>query len=180
MIAEPAIRAGLAGLRWPARIEIVRERPTVIVDVAHNVVSFRALRAVLDGVFARRRVALVIGLLGTKDLGGIARVIGPRAALVVATRAHDERALPASAVAEAFRPVAPEVHVVEDPVRAAQFAMAACGDHDVVCVTGSFHVAGPVRAHLVGAAVGERVGEPGHWPGWALGVPVAEGVERVP
>jgi dihydrofolate synthase/folylpolyglutamate synthase len=179
-ISEPAIRSGLGGLRWPARIEIVRDRPTVIVDVAHNVVSFRALRAVLDDVFARRRVTLVIGLLGTKDLGGIARVIGPRAALVVATRAHDERALPASSVAEVFRPVAPEVRVVEDPAEAAECAIAACGDHDVVCVTGSFHVAGPVRAHLLSAGASERVWAAGCAPAWPLAVPLAEGVERIP
>ncbi|MDQ7848834.1 MAG: Mur ligase family protein [Armatimonadota bacterium] len=147
-IPEGAVRAGLAGLRWPARIEIVRRHPLVVVDVAHNPVSFRALRAALDETFRGHRLVLVIGLLGNKDLVGIARIIGPRARCVVATRAEDPRTLPAAQVAEAFRPWVREVHVVDDPVDAARFAMRQAAVDDLVCVTGSFHVAGPVRAHL--------------------------------
>ncbi|MDR7551120.1 MAG: cyanophycin synthetase, partial [Armatimonadota bacterium] len=148
-LGEAAVRSGLAGLRWPARVEIVRHDPTVIVDVAHNAVSFRALRAVLDETFPGRRVMLVIGLLGNKDISRVARIIGPRAAAVVATRAHDGRALPAAEVAAAFRPLVPEVSVVDDPVEAADAALAAGGQGDVICIAGSFHVAGPVRTHLV-------------------------------
>jgi dihydrofolate synthase/folylpolyglutamate synthase len=144
-----AIRAGLAGLRWPARVEVVREAPVVIVDVAHNVVSFRALRRVLDEVFSGRRVHLVIGLLGSKDLAGIARIVAPRATTVWAVRADDPRALPPEAVAAAFRPHVADVRVADEPVAAVDAAMAAAGPADVVCATGSFHVAGPVRAHLV-------------------------------
>jgi dihydrofolate synthase/folylpolyglutamate synthase len=150
-IPEAAVRSGLAGLRWPARIEVIRERPTIIVDVAHNVVSFRALRAVLDDVFTGRWVTLVIGVLGSKDLAGIARTIGPRAAVVVATTAHDERALPAFRVAEAFHSPGADIHVVEDLVGAIEFALRASTPHDLICVAGSFHVAGPIRAHLLSA-----------------------------
>ncbi|MBI4278317.1 MAG: bifunctional folylpolyglutamate synthase/dihydrofolate synthase, partial [Armatimonadetes bacterium] len=148
-VAEAAVRSGLASLRWPARIEIVRHRPTVIVDVAHNPVSFRALRAALDETFPGQRVVLVIGLLGSRDLDGMARIIGPRAATVVATRAHDPRAQPASAVAAAFRPWCAAVEVVEDPVNAVEFALRTAAAGDLICVTGSFHVAGPVRDHLL-------------------------------
>jgi len=149
-VPEVAIRSGLANLRWPARIEIVRRHPTVVVDVAHNPVSFRALRATLDETFSQQRVLLVIGLLGSKDLAGIARIIGPRAGIVVATRAHDPRTLPAAAVAEAFRACVPEVYVVDDPVDAVELALREAGLDDLICVAGSFHVAGPVRAHLLG------------------------------
>ncbi len=149
LLSEEAVRAGLSTLRWPARIEVVREHPTVIVDVAHNPVSFQALRAALDDVFAGRRLILVIGMIGTKDLAGIARIIAPRAAVVIATRPHDTRALPPDQVAQAVRPWVSEVHIVEDPVAAVEQALTAAGPDDVVCATGSFHVAGPVRAHLV-------------------------------
>ncbi len=149
-VGEAAVRAGLVGLRWPARVEVVRDEPVVIVDVAHNVVSFRALRRVLDDVFPGRRVHLVIGLLGSKDLAGIARVIAPRTATVWAVRADDPRALSPEVVAAAFRSQVGDVRVVDDPVAATGAAIAVAGPQDVVCVAGSFHVAGPVREHLVG------------------------------
>ncbi len=147
-VSVAAIRSGLAGLHWPARIEIVRRHPLVIVDVAHNPVSFRALRAVLDETFRGRRLLLVIGLLGSKDLEGIARIMGPRAAVLVATRAEDPRALSAADVADAFRPWVPEVHEIDDPVDAVRFALRQTVVDDIICAAGSFHVAGPVRAHL--------------------------------
>lgn len=151
-VPEEAVRAGLAGLRWPARIEVVRDCcPTLIVDVAHNAVSFQALRNVLDEVFPGRRIALVIGVLGNKDLAGIARIIAPRASVVIATRADDDRALPPADVAIAFCPGVADIRIVEDPVEALERALDAVSPEDLVCVTGSFHVAGPVLAHLAAA-----------------------------
>lgn len=158
-VPEAAVRAGLAGLRWPGRVEVVRHYPPVIVDVAHNPVSFRALRAVLDETFLGRRVVLVIGVLGSKDLEAMARIIAPRTAAVVATRAHDERALAPDAVAAAFRPWVADVRVVADPVAAVEDALASSGPDDLICVTGSFHVAGPVRAHLVATPLAVPVGD---------------------
>ena len=38
-IPEAAVRRGLAEVRWPARVEVVARRPTVVLDAAHNVAS---------------------------------------------------------------------------------------------------------------------------------------------
>jgi hypothetical protein len=43
---------------------------------------------------------------------------------------------------------------VDDPVDAIERALAMSGHEDLICVTGSFHVAGAIRTHLVPAAVG--------------------------
>jgi len=152
-IRETAVRSALAGLQWPARIEVVRSHPTVIVDVAHNTVSFQALRAALDETFPGRRLVLVLGILGDKDLAGIARIIAPRAAILIATRPHDARAVPPEQVAIAAQPWVSTVLVVDDPVDAIKKALGLAGRDDVVCATGSFHVAGPVRAYLFAASV---------------------------
>ncbi len=42
-IPELAIRRGLSQVRWPARVEVVARRPTVIIDAAHNAASVAAL-----------------------------------------------------------------------------------------------------------------------------------------
>ena len=47
-ISPVAIRAGLAELTLPARIEILSRQPTVLLDVAHNVASAQALVDVSD------------------------------------------------------------------------------------------------------------------------------------
>ncbi|MDR5676144.1 MAG: Mur ligase family protein, partial [Armatimonadota bacterium] len=57
------VREGLARVRWPARQELVGQRPWVLVDVAHNPASMRALRATLEELFPDRRVVLVLGMV---------------------------------------------------------------------------------------------------------------------
>jgi dihydrofolate synthase/folylpolyglutamate synthase len=47
-IPETAIATGLRTVRWPARMEVVRTQPTVILDTAHNVPSVEALVRTLD------------------------------------------------------------------------------------------------------------------------------------
>ncbi len=157
-LSEVAVRTALAGLRWPARIEVIRKDPTVIVDVAHNSVSFRALRAALHETFGQRRLILVLGVVENKDLAAIARIIAPHAASVIATRPHHARPAPPEAVAAAVRPWVPAVSIVDDPVDAIERALEGAGPHDVICATGSFHVAGPIRAHLVPDAARAEAG----------------------
>ncbi|MGH2403443.1 MAG: bifunctional folylpolyglutamate synthase/dihydrofolate synthase, partial [bacterium] len=147
-LSEAAVRTGLSALRWPGRIEVVRTNPTVIVDVAHNTVSFQALRAVLDETFEGRRLILILGVVENKDLAGIARIIAPRAAAVIATRPHHARPVPPESVAGAVRPWVRAVSIVEEPVDAIEHALATAGPDDLICAAGSFHVAGPIRAHL--------------------------------
>jgi hypothetical protein len=50
------------------------------------------------------------------------------------------------------------VHIDEEPVDAIEHALALAGPEDLICATGSFHVAGPIRAHLT-AASSDRAGQ---------------------
>ncbi len=144
-----AVRQGLAGLRWPGRVEVVREHPTVIVDVAHNVASLQALRDTLLEVWPGRRLILVFGMVATHDHEGPAAVIAPLADLVIVTRPEHVHPLPPAVLAEAVRPYAAQVEVAEDRAAALAGALAAASPADVVCVTGSFYLAGAARAPLL-------------------------------
>ena len=66
-IPEAAIRRGLAEARCPARIEVVSQQPTVVLDVAHNVASIEALVHVLAERFPAGRRVLVFASSRDKD-----------------------------------------------------------------------------------------------------------------
>jgi dihydrofolate synthase/folylpolyglutamate synthase len=53
VIPEEALRRGLATARWPGRFEVLRLRPAVVVDSAHNADSAQKLRAALADWFPR-------------------------------------------------------------------------------------------------------------------------------
>jgi dihydrofolate synthase/folylpolyglutamate synthase len=70
-IPEAAVRRGLAEVRWPARVEVVARRPTVVLDAAHNAASVAALMEVLAESFVARRRWLIFATTQEKDLRGM-------------------------------------------------------------------------------------------------------------
>ena len=86
------VERGLASVRWPGRLEVVSERPLVVVDGAHNGDSARKLAAALQEEFLYRRLILVLGTSTDKDVEGIIAALGPIADLAIATRSRHPRA----------------------------------------------------------------------------------------
>ncbi|HEV8352773.1 MAG TPA: folylpolyglutamate synthase/dihydrofolate synthase family protein [bacterium] len=147
--SEEAVRVGLAALRWPARVEVIRERPAVVLDVAHNPASIAALRHTLEALFPRRRFILVFGMVATHDHRASTSLIAPLADTVIATTPQHVRPLPAAALAEEAARYAPAVEVIPDRFAAVDRALALAGSDDVVVITGSFFLVGDVREHLI-------------------------------
>src|SRR6266581_4281448 len=62
-IPDEAIRNGIASARWPARLDLIRETPSILVDGAHNRPAAEALAASMRELFPGRKVLLVVGIL---------------------------------------------------------------------------------------------------------------------
>jgi dihydrofolate synthase/folylpolyglutamate synthase len=138
-------REGLAAVRWRARIETVATRPTVIVDGAHNAASARALLETLASEFTFRRLLFVLGIAADKDVDGILRELAPKASLIVCTRSQSPRACPPAELVERLRAFGNvEAVACENAPAALALARQRAEPDDLVCVTGSFYVAGEV------------------------------------
>jgi dihydrofolate synthase/folylpolyglutamate synthase len=144
---EPAIRAGLAGARWPGRFQILRRDPVVILDGAHNPAGARALAASLRAYFPGRPVTFVIGILADKDAGGILAALVPLAARIVLTASGNPRAV-APQTLRALLPAGAAgvpVDVVPGPASALARATDLAGT-GIVCVAGSLSLIGNLLA----------------------------------
>ncbi len=142
---EDAIRRGLRGVRWPARVQVVRRAPWVIVDGAHNADSFARLFAGLRRHFTFERQILVFGLLKDKDLDGIAReIIQANVDAVVATAAVNPRARAPDDLAAALMGLAPHLPVTTRAHSgdALAEALSLASARDLVCVAGNLYLAG--------------------------------------
>ncbi len=147
-LAPGAVRDGLAALRWPARIEVLQEHPTVLVDVAHNPASIGALRQVLEALFHGRRIVLVFGMVATHDHRASTSLIAPLAEIAIVTTPQHVRPLPTPVLAEEVRRYVARVEVLEDRNAAVDRALGLAGPEDVVVITGSFFLVGDVRERL--------------------------------
>ncbi|MBM4030525.1 MAG: bifunctional folylpolyglutamate synthase/dihydrofolate synthase [Planctomycetes bacterium] len=153
-LSPAAAREGLASVSLRARIESIAERPRVIVDGAHNQDSARTLMATLAGEFAFRRLLFVIGMAADKDVDAFLRTVLEEAALVVFTKSQNPRAaLPDDLARRARALCSAEVLTCEKPGDALALARSRAEPDDLVCVTGSFYIAGEVLDALRGHAI---------------------------
>ena len=151
-VSEPAIRAGLVGVSWPGRFEVVRSAPIVVVDGAHNVDSFERLAQTLtDEYGGRRRLTLILGIARDKDVEQMVRIVAPLASRIIATASrHPRAASPERIVAavQTLQPPLPEVVVAADVAHALDMAFESADDDDVICASGSLYVVAEAREAL--------------------------------
>ncbi len=160
-IPEAAIRRGLAEVAWPARVEVVARRPTVVLDAAHNVASIAALVEVLDESFSANRRLLVFATTQEKDHHGmLQRLLGHFDHVIFTRYSKNPRSVPPQELLELAREVSP-LPLGEGPgVRAAQMEIAAtpaeawdavrrmATPNDLICITGSFFLASEMRPEI--------------------------------
>lgn len=150
-----AVRAAFASVRSPGRLEPVEggpDRPTVLLDAAHNPAGAQALAGALGTEFRFTRLVGVIGVLEGKDARGILEGLQPALHEVVVTtnsspRAMDPDTLGALA-AEVFgsERVSVEPSLAEAVEQAREIAEEAGGSGVGVVVTGSVVTVGEARA----------------------------------
>jgi len=148
-VGGAAVRAGLAAVRWPGRVELVGTRPYTIVDAGHNPASMMALRETLLELLGGRRLVLLFGMLATKDYRTVTALIAPLADRVVTTRPDNPHALSAAELAEEVRRHTPNALAIEDRDLALAEARRLTGPDDVLVVTGSFYLVGELRERLL-------------------------------
>jgi dihydrofolate synthase/folylpolyglutamate synthase len=154
-IDDAALTAGLAGARWPGRMEIVDGAPPIVLDGAHNGDSAHKLSESLDQLFPGRRRVLVLGVTHGHSFEHIKAELLPTAGALVLTRSRHPRALTdLEALAARAEPLlrrdagqAP-LMIADDAPEALQRARELAGPDDLICVTGSLFVVAAAREAL--------------------------------
>lgn len=156
-VPRAAIERGLLTVTLPGRFQILRQtRPRPIewiLDVAHNPAAARALAAQLAAHPTSGRTIAVCGVLGDKDIEGIARELHASFDCWVIVGLQGGRALAPEVLAQRMRAAGANVEAVAADVAAgcrAAEGMAQAGDR--IVVFGSFLTVGPALAMLASQA----------------------------
>jgi folylpolyglutamate synthase/dihydrofolate synthase len=159
------IEDGLAAVRAPARLEIVRRSPTVLLDTCHNPHGARATMAALTESFAFSPLVVVLAMMADKDVTGVLEVLSGEATVVVCTTIPGSpRALPAADLGEVAAGVLGEdrVRVVADLPDAIETAVQLAdesGPGAGILIAGSVYLAGAARTLLAGASTASGSGD---------------------
>ena len=150
------IEEGLASVVAPARLELVRTSPAIVVDTAHNPQAARVTIEACREVFAFQPLIGVIGMMADKDAAGVLEIFASAMDQVVVTRARGtSRSMPVDELVRTAEEIWPAGKVqkapsVADALELATLLADAAGPAAGVLVAGSLIVAGEARDLLVG------------------------------
>lgn len=146
-IGDDAIRAGMAAVRWPGRLELLDGGPhgRVLLDGAHNPAGAAALATALAGLGVQRPI-VVFGAMQGKKVRAVLRALAPLDPRFIFTRVNDPKAMEPDALAAAWRAVSGQPSLTAPTARDA-LTMAYA---DPVVVAGSLYLVGEVRGILTG------------------------------
>ena len=147
-ISHQSIVKGMAQVNWPGRLQILRRKPYLIVDGAHNADSSRKLMRALKQYFNFKRLFLIFGASSDKDLGGIVAELAPYPDKTIIVRAHHPRAVNPEVLVSEFARYGAKAEIIEEVPGAVEAALSQANPDDLICATGSLFVVAEVMEHL--------------------------------
>jgi len=149
-ISEKAIRDGLEKVKWNGRLEIIQDKPTLVLDGAHNPSGVKVARDALKEIFSYQRLILVLAIFADKDYKKMIQVLAPDADLIIATKAKNPRAASPQAIAiEAAQYMGKDkIIVTEDIPQAINCALSNSKEDDLICIIGSLYTVGEAKGYF--------------------------------
>lgn len=139
-ISPADITRGIARTVMPARMQIVREHPLVLMDGGHNEDCAAALRDALMTFLPGKRIIGICGLMADKAYTRYLSLTAPLFSRLITVRPDNPRALSADTLCEAARPYCADSTAADSFDEAARLALQAAGDDGVIVVCGSFYM----------------------------------------
>ena len=149
-LSDEAVQKGFAQAVLPARMEVLGEKPLVLLDGGHNPGCAEALAQALERFLPGVPITAVMGLMRDKDSNTALHRLAPCFTRILTVQPNNPRALSAQELAEVARRYCPQVQAmpsVEDACR--QALLEARHEKGAVVVCGSFYLAGEARPVLM-------------------------------
>ena len=145
-IPETAVDAGLASVKWPARLEVLSRDPLFLLDGGHNPQCAEALAAAIDKLLPGKKVVFLLGVLADKDYPQIMDIVMPYAKKFVCMTPFSDRALTGDKLRDFLKNKgAAASSCGSDVARGIRAAQKAAGKRGAVVAFGSLYLAGHVR-----------------------------------
>ena len=148
-ISDKAISEGIAISVMPARMELIKKRPVIILDGGHNEGCAKVLSDFINKHLKGKRIIMVSSMMADKDYMSYLSTVAPLADVFISTRVDMLRALPSDELMKSASAFCNNCHDVPIPSKAIIAARNILQDDDVLIVCGSFYLAGDIRDNLI-------------------------------
>jgi len=149
-IAENDIIQGVLETFNPGRMEIISEKPTIILDGAHNPTGAEMLKLTFEGDFEYDKLIIVLGILEDKDINNMLSSIVPISDIIIITKSSNTRACDTSVLKDKIEKIGfRKKIVIEDYIpKAIEQAKELANKKDIICITGSLFTVGEARNYF--------------------------------
>lgn len=146
------ILEGLSQATIAGRMELVSRKPPVLIDGAHNAASVSALVRAIGAYYQPDALVAIFGCNCDKDVDGMLRALQMGADKVIFTKARGNfKAMEPEDLQHRYQTLTGKSsQVARNLDEAITLATRAISSRELICVTGSFYLAGEGRKRYVG------------------------------
>lgn len=142
-ITDEALQKGFASAYIPARMEILSQKPLVLLDGGHNPGCASALHEVLKTHLSGRHITAIMGMMADKDSMRYLELTAPHFERIITVQPQNPRSLSAEALADEAKHFCKDVQPAQSMKDAIEKATVS-GD-EVLVICGSFFLASEIR-----------------------------------
>lgn len=139
------VEKSLEDVKWIGRLEVLRKKPTIVIDGAHNIDGIKSLRKNIEKYFKFNKIYLLLGILADKQVEEMVEEITPIAEKVYALTPHSERAELSEDLRNAILKYNPNTIALESYEEAFLSALKEAKEEDLILISGSLYMIGDMR-----------------------------------
>lgn len=139
-IGEEDIKRGLKNVCWRGRFDVIKRKPVVICDGAHNPSGIKSFVESFVRLFTYNRLFVIFGVMNDKDFSKMGEFIIPHADSLILVEPNVERALDPEIMLNDFKRYKREILVIKDVRAAIDHALSRAGEKDIICIVGSLYL----------------------------------------
>ena len=148
-VSDEAIKNGIESSVMPARMELIKKKPVIILDGGHNEGCANALADYIRKHISDKRIVMVSSMMADKDYESYLRTVLPFAETFIATKADVPRALSSDELMKTASAYCNNCYDIEEPEKAVKAAVNIIQPEDALIFCGSFYLAGEIRDYLL-------------------------------
>ncbi len=153
-VSEKAILEGVQKVQWPGRLQIIQERPRILLDGAHNPAGAQALAGYLQEVNPNKgdKHWLIAGIMRDKNIKEILAPFADWADEIILTRPDLQRAATGTEMLTALNTQV-ATSIIESVPEAIESVLLRINPNDTLVITGSLFTVAEALAHFKGVSI---------------------------
>ena len=149
-VSTEHIKNGMSKTFLPARVEVMAQKPLIVLDGGHNEDGARVFYNTVKDVInnTEGKVYVLAGMMADKAVEDSLRNIMRSSDCFVCVTPENPRAMKAKDLAEISEKYCGKTVTIDSPVEAVDYIFDNIKENDVLCAVGSLYLAGEIRKKL--------------------------------